>query len=216
MKTITVLVIAIASVVGILLITTLASMMIIPARTGPVGPSPSLKHKESPPLGPSSCPWPNGCHKAPLLSPAGVEDPNAVPLDNRPTSDSYTEKGDYVTDNGGSSSGSGPGPGPGPGPVPGPFGPIHPIPTPTQDDIWDQQLDHYGYQQWMGPKSAFYDACAAQGGCEQTMRHAIRHAQGKELGAHRPMNLAEVQMYTAASPKKQDHKGKKVSGHSHK
>ena len=100
--------IALLTILGIIVLTILSSRTITPHPThsGPVGPTPSLKHKESPSLGPSSCPWSNGCNKANSLSPAGVHDPGAVGLEQRATGDTYTEKGDFGPDTDGHTGGA--------------------------------------------------------------------------------------------------------------
>ena len=89
MKTITVLVIAIASVVGILLMTALASRTMAPVHKVYTSPHSALKHGGAQSIG---CPWHGGCTKGRGLSPAGAVSPDT---NGRPTSDRYTERGDF-------------------------------------------------------------------------------------------------------------------------
>ena len=89
MKTITVLVIAIVSVVGILLMTTLASRTMAPVHKVHTSPHSALKHGGAQSIG---CPWHGGCTKGRGLSPAGAVSPDTNGI---PTSDRYAERGDF-------------------------------------------------------------------------------------------------------------------------
>ena len=93
MKTLGVLVIVIVTIIGILLMTALASRTMAPVHKVHTSPHSALKHRGSPSLGPDPYSLPRGYQKSQPLSPADAGD-SSGDANGRPTSDAYSYKWD--------------------------------------------------------------------------------------------------------------------------
>jgi len=145
MKTLGVLVIVIVTIIGILLMTALASQMIVPLQKAQPEHHTSSKHKESPRTSP--CPWPGGCQKGQDLSPADIDD-GYTEMNRGVTGDAYSDKWDAPDHHPIAREPSPQGPSSGhsstphPKPDPGPSPPAHLIGPGGQRRLWGPGGQH--------------------------------------------------------------------------
>ena len=141
MKTLGVLVIVIVTIIGILLMTALASQMIVPAQKARSEHQTSSKHKESPRTNP--CPWPGGCQKGQDLSPADIDD-GYTEMNRGVIGDAYSDKWDAPDQ----PVAGGPSP---QGPSSGPSSTPHPKPDPGPSPSTHHLVGPGGEEHLLGP-----------------------------------------------------------------